>query len=468
MAQLSSPALRTRPRTSPPEPWCILRAHAAPLSVVHFSACTRILYTADTDGFVAAWNLATRRPLCFWKAHEAGVLGLEEHDGGLLTQGRDNIVHHYRFPSKHATSAQPTRSLAVSGPATAVPSPSNPSTNVQRVWSLDINAMNFCRMSLCPLGSQPLKGQGEKAEEQVEEDEALVAVPSLTKDEVVDIFYLPSKARAHRSVGAGAFIGSKTGTVMAVHLFHLPASTASVSPSSPSVSSTSTPEPVTPASLHLLIAYESGQLALFRFTPTRSFEHTPSRNGDAAWMPREGTMVEESEGWELVWVEKGHRDAVMSLAVSRDLRFAYTVGADHFIAKYRIFDLNDKEAALPRMHVEGTTQAGKAAVAVRSDGRLLATAGWDGELRLYSAKTLQPLAVLSHHRTALQSLSFAPLAPHRRSTTRSSEALLGGDAEDEEEGEGDGGGEEGRAWLAAGGQEGKVSLWSVYPPQDSR
>lgn len=31
------------------------------------------------------------------------------------------------------------------------------------------------------------------------------------------------------------------------------------------------------------------------------------------------------------------------------------------------------------MHVEGTTQAGKAAVAVRSDGKLLATAGWDGE-----------------------------------------------------------------------------------------
>lgn len=100
-----------------------------------------------------------------------------------------------------------------------------------------------------------------------------------------------------------------TGTVMAVHLFHLPASTASVSPSSPSVSSTSTPEPVTPASLHLLIAYESGQLALFRFTPIRSFERTSSKNGDAAWVPREGTMVEESEGWELVWVEKGHRDA---------------------------------------------------------------------------------------------------------------------------------------------------------------
>lgn len=30
---------------------------------------------------------------------------------------------------------------------------------------------------------------------------------------------------------------------------------------------------------------------------------------------------------------------VMSLAVTRDHRFAFTVAADHFICKYRVFDI---------------------------------------------------------------------------------------------------------------------------------
>jgi len=71
--------------------------------------------------------------------------------------------------------------------------------------------------------------------------------------------------------------------------------------------------------------------------------------------------VSESEGWELVWMEKSHRDAskslpllerqleneligfgkrtVMSIHVSEDQRFVVSVGADHRVSKYRIFDI---------------------------------------------------------------------------------------------------------------------------------
>lgn len=80
------------------------------------------------------------------------------------------------------------------------------------MWSLDINAMNFCRMSLCPLGSRPLEGQGEKAEDHVEEDEALVAVPSLTKDEVVR--RLPCRVslnRKSRTVADSQTLATHTG-----------------------------------------------------------------------------------------------------------------------------------------------------------------------------------------------------------------------------------------------------------------
>jgi hypothetical protein len=78
-----------------------------------------------------------------------------------------------------------------------------------------------------------------------------------------------------------------------------------------------------------------------------------------------------------------------------------------------------------------------------------------GRLRLYSARTLDPLVVLSHHRTSLQTVAFSPL------TTSSTPFLVDEDEDssDEENVE-----EEGRGqWLAAAGQEGKVSLWRVYP-----
>ncbi|GAA5895766.1 hypothetical protein JCM8208_005082 [Rhodotorula glutinis] len=455
---------------APRGPEYILRGHSAPISVLAFSRCARYLFSADTDGFVAVWDLRTFRPRYFWRAHDAGILGLAElGDQGLLTHGRDNLLHLYRFPSRLGASTSVNH-----GAATAVPSPVAPSTGIEHAWSLDVNAMSFCRMSVCPVGRRAREDKGkERAVEQDDEvDEALIAVPSLTKDDLVDVFHYPSKARTHRSVGAGAFVGQKTGTVMATQLCYLPSTTAPPPPRPP-VPDQSLPaeaDTAPPTSfLHLLIAYESGQLALFRFTPTRTFDLVPAPSSSSAspapaqphpplHLPRQGVRVEESEGWELVWVEKGHRDAIMSLAITTDQRFAYTVGADHHMVAYRLVDANDAEPALPRSHTELTATAGKAAVVVREDGKVLATAGWDGEARIYKAKTLEPLAVLSHHRTSLQAAAFAPLHPTAPSTAFG-DAPVDDDEEDEE------GGGTRRAWLATGGQEAKIGLWEVYPPR---
>lgn len=78
---------------------------------------------------------------------------------------------------------------------------------------------------------------------------------------------------------------------MALHLFHLP--------------SPSTPSP----QLHLLIGFESGLLTLLKFTPTSSFHLPPASSPSSTYFPIEGKMVSESEGWELVWMEKPHKDA---------------------------------------------------------------------------------------------------------------------------------------------------------------
>ncbi|GAA6033187.1 hypothetical protein JCM8097_002986 [Rhodosporidiobolus ruineniae] len=501
------------PSQAPLQPTYILRLHAHPVSVLHFpsgssgSAGARWLLSGDTSGLVILWDLKTFRPRASWQAHEGGVLGIEEwgEDGeGVLTQGRDNLIRFWSFspPSSSSCSTSkdkypdpPSPTLSsFSTPSTAPPSTFNAAPAPRLVWEMPINALNFCRIGvlrLPPMAEREGKGK-EKAQEEEDDtgeereggEEGLVAVVSLTKDDFVDVFHLPSQARIHRSIGAGAWaVGEKTGSVMALKLFSLPSS-----PSAVSVSPSSAAEAKT--HLHLLAAYESGAVSLFRFSPTRNFEGGPGRVGEGERArPVSGKMVEEGEGWEVVWTEKGHRDAVMSLALSPDKRFAYSVAADHFLCKYRVFDLNAEEAALPRMLVETTTSPGKSGIAVRGgDGKLVATAGWDGEIRLHAAKTLEPLAALTLHRQSLQAVAFAavpsPSSPSSTSSSASSSAerplfpsLTEGDTpssdSDSDDDQAAGlGGKAGtaraRAWLAAGGQEGKISLWEVYPPAMGR
>ncbi|GAA5821694.1 hypothetical protein JCM11251_000976 [Rhodosporidiobolus azoricus] len=512
MLSRPTPSNTKQPKLSPLTPTYILRAHSAPVSVLHFTRDGRFLLSGDTDGFVAIWDLKTFRPLYFWRAHGTGgtsavgegqgVLGVEELGGmgGVLTQGRDNSLRLYRLP---VTSAAP--STAGIAPATSVPSPSAPSNGLEQEWEMDINAMNFCRVGILRLSgmgereNSHEKGRNDKGlEDGSQGEEALVAVVSLTKDEFVDIFHYPSKARIHRSIGSGAFdVGEKTGSVMAAHLLQLPStSPISLTPSAPSSSNheasssnSFAPSPTHAQTLHLLVTYESGHLVLFRFappppssssSPASAAKFAPSANGTYD-EPMKGKMVQEGEGWAVVWKEKGHKDAVMSLSIDSSKRFAYTVGADHFVCKYRVFDLNEEEALLPRILVEETTSPGKAAIAARGDGKLVAVGGWDGECRLYSAKTLTPLAVLSHHRSSLQAVAFSPLSPPITLDPRSSSfSSSAGDAPpflpieedsddsdtDEEATKPEGGKEtkKRKVWLAAGGQEGKISLWEVYSP----
>lgn len=100
--------------------------------------------------------------------------------------------------------------------------------------------------------------------------------------------------------------------------------------------------------LHLVAGYEDGRVVLFQFNGSHSQATTPP-----------GRRIEEGEQWELVWQESGHREAraffsplnhreskliwmnaftVMSLCISPDQRYAWSVAADHHLCKYRLFD----------------------------------------------------------------------------------------------------------------------------------
>jgi WD40 repeat protein len=86
------------------------------------------------------------------------------------------------------------------------------------------------------------------------------------------------------------------------------------------------------------------------------------------------------------------------------------------------------------------TNAGLGAAAVRADSRVAAAGGWDGRVRLFSwrrPERLRPVAVLQFHSGPVEALAFSP-GPVAAGRLR------------------------GRGLLAAGGKDGKVSLWDVF------
>ncbi|GAA5946135.1 hypothetical protein JCM3765_000130 [Sporobolomyces pararoseus] len=472
--------------SQPPSPHYILRGHLHPLTQLYFSPTKRsLLLSGDSSGSVAIWNLRTYRPVLVWKPHQEGILSLSQlGSNSLISHGRDNKLHLYNFAELLEVSERGGSSFEKPlGFDSFAPT-----------LTLDVNALNFCRLSMLDLSTW--KGK-EK------EGEGLIAVPSLTKDDQVDILHVPSKTRLHRSVGISSLLigggneDQKTGSVMAVHLLYLPTSaidldsfpTRNDSPtSSPSASFPASP--VRKKTLHVLIGYESGQLALLEFAPTSNFSPAPSSTSSAAAsratasdnsahlngeppeielaFPIQGKMIEENEGWNLVWVEKCHRDAIMSIEVSKDSKFVYTVGVDHFIVKYRLWDLNQEEAQLPRAHIEPTNSPGKSTIRSRlkakdSKAEILAVGGWNGETTIYSSKTLQPLACLSHHRNSVQTLDFAPVY-YSSSLSPASTTAAEIESSDSDDEEGDGASEDGRGTLATGGMDTKICLWKIYPP----
>lgn len=130
--------------------------------------------------------------------------------------------------------------------------------------------------------------------------------------------------------------------------------------------------------------------------------------------------------------------------------------------------------------VLNTRHAGQQALAVRSDGRIFATAGWDARVRVYAPQgAMREVAVLKWHQAGCYALAVADVGA-------SGPSPLAGGGMGGETGEG-GGGEAGSGvavvakgkgelsvrekrmrqareghWIAAGSKDGKVSLWDIY------
>lgn len=122
---------------------------------------------------------------------------------------------------------------------------------------------------------------------------------------------------------------------------------------------------------------------------------------------------------------KLHSEPIMALDIDEGGLSGVSGSAEDKLVAFRI-DFGRGTVA-PTAAVELRKQ-GVADVALRQDGKLLASAGWDGKVRVYKRASCKALAALRYHSAAASAVAFCP------------ETFV----------------------LASGARDGTVALWDVY------
>ncbi|OAQ25618.1 WD40 repeat-like protein [Linnemannia elongata AG-77] len=574
-SQQQQPAL-----TPPPAPSFIFRGHDAPIHSLEFFASNTFLATGDETGWICVWDIWKRRPVCKWHAHKTGsVLALkaisirrddsstrsqpttdggakistaqsnsrrsgstrrrakammeaqlaQEHDRRvyIVSHGRDNEIHFWDINSVLQESARRPSSVGIVNLSDS----GKGSKPVVPILSLPVNALNFCKMAILPVDSDepPVGLATSTTATGTTETTAMrigagvlrkthrhiyVAVPSPTTSSLIDIYDVTKPERTFAAVGP---IDTTSGTKFQSNSNAIPSGSDKKWGSAMSIKlflsrATNGEQGIAPATdegtLHMLVGYEDGSVTLFRDSTAASTVGTPATTNTAnAAMKGKRTM-------ETVWSTKYHREPVLAVDVSSKARFAISCGSDNVLVKY---DLTSSLQGTPEIVKSALKANGMADGKIRSDEKVIALAGWDGRIRLFSSKTLKPLAVLKYHREGLYCLGFAVIKEQHEqqmedeasslpassddsvfaasitttpgTTTGTPDAIATGENDDRDGGEDDNessdesgsdsdsdSGDDSeledaladrqrwseRHWIAVGGKEQRISLWDIY------
>ncbi|KAJ5098303.1 hypothetical protein N7532_005304 [Penicillium argentinense] len=420
-------------------PVYILRGHAAPIHALYVFSQNLRLVSGDAEGWIVVWDLVTKRPVTVWKAHKGAVLevkGFSIQGGGseIYTHGRDHKLCVWRLRKEDEDL------LDKSLPVDATVSDQNQRTQPWLLHSLPVNALNFCAfsMSFIDMTSKEMSGDESKPEDAPRKD-ILFAVPNALDSGGIDIFHLPSERRLTTIRSDPAI---KTGMVMGVNLF------------------------VTPSGdIFVTSAYEDGHVMAFvRRGPLDSSSLDPNYIASNPWT------------WEKLYGSRPHTQPVLSIDTSPTRDFFFSSSADALIIKHPIPTSSQSSTIgnqedLP-MKTINTKHSGQQGLRIRGDGKVLATAGWDSRVRVYSCKTMKELAVLKWHKEGCYAVAFG----EANSTTQPASSAK---TEPEEPDEKDNTTQRYDAslanihqqrnhkiqqthWLAVGSKDGKISLWDIY------
>ncbi|KAI9246739.1 WD40-repeat-containing domain protein [Phascolomyces articulosus] len=246
------------------------------------------------------------------------------------------------------------------------------------IQSIDYYSLSFCRLSICQT-----------------KDDTYLCLPLRGDTSLVDIYSIEQQKWIIQRIGLKEERDQKEktdhGLCMAVKLFCLN------------------------EAFYVLTGYEDGSVALWHVS----------------------YLNEKSN---LVWLVKEHTAPVLDVVMDRStLEFAISTGADNQIVKYALTSTShpaqqhEEDYSSIVMKKTSIKKSGLAAIDIRIDGKIFATAGHDGRIRVFSCKSLQPLAILSYHRDSVYSVAFASVLQ---------------DTKDH--------------WLIGGSKDSRISLWSIY------
>nr|POE51795.1 astra-associated protein 1 [Quercus suber] len=289
-------------------------------------------------------------------------------------------------------------------------------TERKKPWllhSLTVNALNFCSFAS---NLMPLEPDGPQ-------EELVLAVPGV-EDGAINVTSLPSESRIATIPPPS---GTQTGMLMAVAL-HFPASTKDK------------------RDFTVLAGYESGLVAMWTRPPSAAQART----------------------WQAIFLHQAHAQPVLSIAVDAINGVWFSSSADATLGKYTLAASSSSSSSKDEQPVLlKTKHAGQQALCVRGDGKILATAGWDGRGRVYGVKAFRELAVLKWHKEGMYATAFADVhvedsgVLEDEKSTQSTEGVVVKKrpltvveqrvAKTQS-----------THWLAAGSKDGKISLWDIY------
>jgi len=137
----------------------------------------------------------------------------------------------------------------------------------------------------------------------------------------------------------------------------------------------------------------------------------------------------------VAWRCRAHEETALCVDVDADARGAVTGGADGVIVRYDInVETSPVEVSIVRKHgpyasvvSASSKQPGVNALAIRSDGKIVACGCWDGKIRVFEYKLKSKgrlLAVLKYHESSVTDVVFAPDGSFLVSTARDGVAAL--------------------------------------------
>ncbi|KAI5286432.1 ASTRA complex subunit [Ascosphaera aggregata] len=435
-------------RLPPATPAYILRGHGCAVHALDFYAENSRLVSGDAEGWVIAWDLATRRAAASWRAHIGAILRVE----GIAIDGERRIFTHGRDHKLRVWRLNPSDEEHV-GKVLPADEASNADGGLEPwlLHSLDVNALNFCAFSFCTIPSD-LRGSLDNDSGYANQPHFYIAVPNSITEGGIDIFHLPSQRRVSRLLPDPL---KKTGMLMAVGMFMTPS-----------------------GKLCIASGYEEGT----------SMVHVH----DGTTMPNSKALNSRSEWiWEKIYSARVHSQPVLSLSLptASQKQWFITSSADAVLAKHPIpireesDSIKTLETLTKPIQVMNTKHAGQQGLDIRLDDKIFATAGWDNKPRVYSCATMRELAVLKWHRQGCFAVAFADpfvqtLAPtDSQIPSVSPQGARGGRVAANDlvpissslRSEGLTAVKQKRSlkaitthWLAAGGKDHKISLWDIY------